>query len=159
MSLTKDLDEIKSMIKDLKKELRGLIEINQRLIHERLGVTAPPPPKEYGEDSVPVKMEITDAGPGFIKISGSQTYDFKSKIKEAAPTNIAKWDGPTKSWKMPGQYLDQLIKNLESVNLKKDKDFKVLVKNTFTKEEPKEESEEIDETETSNDADDMCKFR
>lgn len=48
----KDIDEVKTMIKDLRKDFRGLIEIQQRLIHERLGVSLPPPPKEYGSDGV-----------------------------------------------------------------------------------------------------------
>lgn len=40
------LIEIKSLIKDFKRNLKGLVEIQQRLVHERLGVPVPQAPKE-----------------------------------------------------------------------------------------------------------------
>ena len=93
-----DIDEVKSMIKDLKKELKGLIEIQQRLIHERLGVAAPPPPKEYGEEpSSKNKIEIVDSGKNRIRVSGN-TFTVKDTIKDSGE---CKWEGGTKLWSLP----------------------------------------------------------
>ena len=138
-----ELAEIKTMIKDFKKNLRGLVEIQQRLVHERLGVPVPVSPKEYGEESTskPVKINIISIDDNRIRISGN-TFDFKTPIKEAGQ---AKWEQGTKSWSLPADCLDQLIKNLEAVNLVKDTDFSVSVNNSGSKKkEKKEESDNED---------------
>jgi hypothetical protein len=123
--IKKEFDEVKTLIKDVKKEFKGLIEIQQRLIHERLGVAMPPAPKEYGEEigSKSNKIEITDFTEGRIKVSGN-TFDFKSAIKEAGQ---AKWENSSKSWSLPKDSLENLVKNLENLNLIADKDFVVNV--------------------------------
>ena len=127
------LVEIKTMIKELKKELRGLIEIQQRLIHERLGVTVPPSPKEYGEETSAKsnKIEITDFSEGRIKVSGN-TFDYKTAIKEAGQ---AKWENSSKSWSLPASSLNNLVKNLEGLNLVSGKDFVVNVTTVIEEEE------------------------
>jgi len=128
--IKKEFDEIKNMIKDLKKEFKSLIEIQQRLIHERLGVPVPAPPKEYGEESSSSsssksnKIEITNFGSDRIKVSGN-TFDYKTAIKEAG---TAKWENASKSWSLPIDALDKLVKNFEGINLVANKDFVVSVK-------------------------------
>jgi hypothetical protein len=131
--IKKEFDEVKAMIKELKKELRGLIEIQQRLIHERLGVAVPPPPKEYGEETTSKsnKIEITDFSEGRIKVSGN-TFDYKTAIKEAGQ---AKWENSSKSWSLPSSSLDALVKNLEGLNLVSGKDFVVNVTTVVNDEE------------------------
>jgi len=136
------LDEIKNellntqnMIKDLKKEFKGLIEIQQRLIHERLGVPIPASPKEYGEDTnLKNKIEISDFSDGRIKVSGN-TFDYKSAIKEAGQ---AKWEQTTKSWSLPIESLEKLVENFKDLKLVEAKDFVVNVKQTIKDENPTE---------------------
>ena len=121
--LKKELTEIKAMIKDFKKNLKGLVEIQQRLVHERLGVPVPASPKEYGEEQTAkvAKINIVSIDDDRIRVSGN-TFDFKTAIKEAGQ---AKWEQGTKSWSLPADCLDQLIKNLEAVNLVNGTDFSV----------------------------------
>jgi hypothetical protein len=120
------LAEIKSLVKDFKKNLKGLVEIQQRLVHERLSVPIPPSPKEYGEESShKPKITITSIDGDRIRIAGN-TFDFRTAIKNAG---TAKWEGGTKSWSLSSECLDQLIQNLEAVNLVRDTDFSVNVKN------------------------------
>jgi hypothetical protein len=129
------INENTQATKDLKQELRGLIEIQQRLIHERLGVPTPPPPVEYGEDK-PKKtniMKIADFNEGRIGISGGSTFDYKTVIKTAG---CNKWDPPSKTWTGPRSCLNKLIQDLESLDLKKDQDFLMDVKSEDTPEEP-----------------------
>jgi hypothetical protein len=135
--IKKEFDEVKQMIKDLKKELKGLIEIQQRLIHERLGVAVPPSPREFGEEagSSKNKIEISDFSEGRIKVSGN-TFDYKMAIKDAGP---AKWEQESKSWSLPLKSLDKLVKNLEGLNLVVNKDF--VIKVNQTKDVDSEESE------------------
>jgi hypothetical protein len=120
--LKKELAEIKTIVKGFKKELKGLVEIQQRLVHERLGVPVPLPPKEYGEESSSKsKINILPLGDDRIRISGN-TFDFKAAIKGAG---AAKWEQETKSWSLPSNCLDQLVKNFEDLNLVKGTDFSV----------------------------------
>jgi len=120
--LKKELIEVKTIVKGFKKELKGLVEIQQRLVHERLNVPVPPPPKEYGEETTSkAKINITAIDSDRIRVAGN-TFDFKAAIKEAG---AAKWEQGTKSWSLPSESLDQLIKNLEAVNLVRDTDFSV----------------------------------
>jgi hypothetical protein len=124
--LKNELTEVKTIVKGFKKELKGLVEIQQRLVHERLSAPLPPPPKEYGEEITTkgAKINITSIDGDRIRISGN-TFDFRTAIKNAG---IAKWEGGTKSWSLPSECLDQLIQNLEAVNLVRDTDFSVNVK-------------------------------
>jgi hypothetical protein len=141
--IRKDLAEIKTIVKSFKKELKGLVEIQQRLVHERLGVPVPPAPKEYGEEPAnKAKINIVSLGEDKIRVSGN-TFDFKSTIKEAG---ISKWEQATKSWSGPLECLDQLISALEAVNLVKDVDFIVDVKEGDNKGENKGESEKSEKS-------------
>ena len=137
--------ELKNLIKNVKKELRGLIEIQQRLIHERLGVTPPAPPKEYGEDpGKKVKnIEIINYTPGRIGVVGN-TYDYNSAIKSAASDNDerAKWDpAPSKVWHMSEKCLGSLIENLRALDLEEGTDFVVSAKPEEKPDEEKPEKE------------------
>lgn len=119
-----ELAEVKTIVKSFKTELKGLVEIQQRLVHERLGVSVPPPPKEYGEEptsKTAPKIHITSIDSDRIRIAGN-TFDFRTAIKDAG---TAKWEGGTKSWSLPSDCLDKLIKNLEDVNLVRGTDFSV----------------------------------
>ncbi len=131
-----DLNEIKTITKEFKKSLKGLVEIQQRLIHERLGVPVPAPPNEYGEETTAktAKINIISIADDRIRVSGN-TFDFKAAIKEAG---FAKWEQGTKSWALPSDCLNKLIKNLEAVNLVNGTDFSVNVEESTNK---KEESE------------------
>jgi len=125
--LLNELNELKTLVKSLQKEFKGLVEINQRLIHERLGVAPPPPPKEYGEESTSKSskaIEIQDFTKGRIKVSGN-TFKYKDSIKDAGG---CKWEGDIKSWSLPIDSLNKLIINLEDLELVNGKDFVVNVK-------------------------------
>jgi len=138
--IKESLAEIKTLIKDFKKDLKGLVEIQQRLIHERLGVTAPPPPKEYGEDTVVVskakgktglKMDIVNLDDNRIRVSG-KTYDYMLAIKDSGS---ASFDKESKSWTLPLGSLNKLILNFEAIGLSRDVDFSVNVTGTIPAEE------------------------
>ena len=125
-----ELEEIKKNQKNLKRELQGLIEIQQKLIHERLGSAIPSPPKEYGEEpgaksASSIGIDISSSGKDRINITGKRTFDIRDSIKEAGS---AKFDQATKTWSLPLNCLQKLITNLESLNLKKGVDFIVNVK-------------------------------
>jgi hypothetical protein len=122
--IKKELSEIKTLVKDFKKNLKGLVEIQQRLVHERLGAPVPIPPKEYGEEtnSKSAGIELSSTADDRIKISGKKSFDIKETIKESAPSK-AKFNASDKSWSIPAEYLDDLITNLEAINLIRDKDF------------------------------------
>lgn len=137
-----NINDLKTISKTFKKELKGLVEIQQKLIHERLGVEPPPPPKEYGEDSTnnttkTSKIDIVSIDADRIRISGN-TFDYKSCIKNAGN---AKWEQSTKSWSLPSNSLDQLISNFESMNLVKNVDFSVNVKGLNNKDKAEDEEE------------------
>ena len=125
-SVVKDLAEIKTLIKGFKKDLKGLIEIQQRLVHERLGAPVPLPPKEYGEEtsSKSIGIELSSTSDNRIKISGKKSYDVKDTVKKFTG---ARFSGEDKSWSIPSEHLDDLIKNMEALNLVRDKDFLVNV--------------------------------
>ncbi len=144
-----ELTEIKNSIKNIElrmqkmpteKNLRGLIEIQQRLVHERLGVAVPISPKEYGEESnskTTLKIDISNLGDDRIKVSG-KTFDYKDAIKEAGS---AKFDQVSKSWSLPLDSLNQLIKNFEAVNLVRDTDFSVNVDGENSEKQNEEEED------------------
>ncbi len=122
--------ELTTKILNIQKELKGLIEIQQRLIHERLKVPMPPPPTEYGEEKVAksagseCKIQIVSFGQDRIRISGN-TFDYRPLIKSCGP---AKWEGELKSWSLPVSSLKTIIEKFKEINLEMDKDFKVDVK-------------------------------
>jgi hypothetical protein len=130
--IKKDLAEIKQIVKTFKKELKGLVEIQQRLVHERLGVAVPISPKEYGEEpNSKTKIDISSLPDGRIKVSG-KTFDFKSAIKDSG---YAQFDLTSKAWTLPGNCLNKLILNFEAINLVKNVDFTVNIKENEEKED------------------------
>ncbi len=135
-----ELTTIKTMIKDFKKDLKGLVEIQQRLVHERIGAPVPLPPKEYGEESSSksIGIELSSTSDDRVKITGRKSFDVKETIKQSAPSK-AKFNAEDKSWSIPIEYLDTLIANLEALNLVKNEDFSVNVKENNSKKEEEEE--------------------
>lgn len=113
-------------ITNIQKEMKGLIEIQQRLIHERLRVPMPPPPNEYGEEK-PVKttnnnkIQISKFGENHIKLSGG-TYKYKNLIKSL---EFARWEDELKIWSLPLNHLSTLIETFKQANLEENKDFEV----------------------------------
>ena len=57
--LQKGQEELKTLVKNVKKEPKGLIEIQQRLVHERLAVPVPEPPVEYVGASGPTVRALS----------------------------------------------------------------------------------------------------
>lgn len=124
-------EDLKKDILDLKKEFRGLIEIQQRLIHEiRLNVQMPNPPLEYGNDnkkevvktSFDEKIKISNLGSDRIKIEG-KTFDYKHLIKSSG---YARWESELKVWSLPIESLDILVEKFKQVDFT-DKDIKIEV--------------------------------
>ncbi len=140
-------NELLVEINKIRKDLQGLIEIQQKLIHERLNVSVPPPPKEYGvekivnniENNINYKITISQFGSDRIKITGKGTFDHKNVIKESGQ---ARWEGELKFWSLPSSCTETLINKFKGVGLIIDKDICVNV--TRTVQEDTEES--VDET-------------
>lgn len=129
--------ELTSKISNIQKEFKSLVEIQQRLIHERLKVPMPPPPSDYCEEkpvksnSSDYKIQINSFGQDKIRISGN-TFDYRPLIKSCGP---AKWEGELKSWSLPLSSLKTVIEKFKEINLEVDKDIKVDVKNVESVEE------------------------
>lgn len=122
--------ELASKISNLQKEFKSLVEIQQRLIHERLKVPMPPPPTDYSEEKTvknnnDCKIQIVSFGQDRIRISGN-TFDYRPLIKSCGS---AKWEGELKSWSLPLSSLKTVIEKFKEINLEVDKDIKVDVKN------------------------------
>jgi hypothetical protein len=125
-------NELLAEINKIRKDLQGLIEIQQKLIHERLNVSVPPPPKEYGvekivsniENNINYKITISQFGLDRIKITGKGTFDHKNVIKESGP---ARWEGELKFWSLPSSCTKTLINKFKDVGLTVDKDICVNV--------------------------------
>jgi hypothetical protein len=115
-----ELVKLNKEIVSIRNELRGLIEIQQRLIHERLGVPPPPPPPPVGESPKKYnskKIYIKVLGEG-VSVSGN-TFNHKDIIKQ---WKNAKFQDD-KSWLLPSGYLEKLISAFEDNGLKEDIDF------------------------------------
>ncbi len=123
--IKKELVEIKTELKKLRNELKGLIEIQQQLVHERLGVPLPPPPsteESKGTSGGTFGLEISNFGDKRIKITGKNTFNVKDHIKEVGQASFEK---ETKSWSLPSDCLENLIKKFESIKLVRGVDFSV----------------------------------
>jgi hypothetical protein len=122
-----EVKELKKLLKELRKDFKGLVEIQQKLVHVQLGVAVPSSPVEYGEDSKSksnkCKIEITGTTGSTIKISGN-TFDIRDIIKESGKS---KWEQETKSWILPYDCLDIFTSKLEKKGLVKDTDFSVTI--------------------------------
>jgi len=120
------INSLSTKVSEIRQELKGLVEVQQRLIHVQLGAPIPPKPKEFGEEtsSSGAKIQISNNTDGkTIKITG-KTYDYMACIKECGN---AKFDKDTKSWNLPIDAVDTLVKKLKSMNLVEEKDFTVKV--------------------------------
>lgn len=112
------LDIIIKEIENIKNELKGLLEINQRLIHERLGVPPPPPPSNDNNNNKNIII-IKKHDLNKIIVSGN-TYNYKEDIKKSGNCNF---DKTTKSWILDHESINDLINNLENLGLEENKDF------------------------------------
>lgn len=132
----KDIEELKQIIKQMKNDLKGLVEIQQRLIHERLNVPCPPSPIEYvDEPRKKSTIEIKNHSDDKIIVSG-KTYDVKDAIKLCR----AKFDNDTKSWILNIDSLDVLTEKFKQLGLEEGKDFISEVK-VPKKKEPEEQED------------------
>lgn len=111
------LDDIQTELRNLKKELKGLVQINQVLIHERLNVPIPPPPKEYGEETVVNAKIIIKKSGERASISGKSSFEYKDLIKESA-NGTARFESSSKSWMIDPKYISILVQKLEAKGLK-----------------------------------------
>jgi hypothetical protein len=121
--------ELTLKISNIHKEFKSLVEIQQRLIHERLKVPMPPPPTDYSEEKIvknntDYKINITSFGQDKIRISGN-TFEYRPLIKSCG---YAKWEGELKSWSLPLSSLKTVIEKFKEINLEVDKDIKVDVR-------------------------------
>ncbi len=132
----KGFDELTKAVKDLKRELKGLIEIQQALVHKQL----PNPPKDYGEEAT--KLKIHHIPGNLIKVSGN-TFDYQAAIKSAGN---AKWEATTKSWNLSVDNLDNLVKKLVDLKLVEGKDFSIIGEKD-EKIKPKVQMKQIEEEE------------
>lgn len=124
---SEDIKEIKTMILSLKDELKGLIEIQQKLVHERLGAPIPPPPTNVSEKQNNKIITITK-DINSILVTGN-TYSYNSLIKECAKdrNTSAQWNASKKAWILNEDCLEDLVKKLENSGLNKETDFVVKV--------------------------------
>jgi hypothetical protein len=151
---------LKNEIKTLKKEFKGLVEIQQKLIHERLGAPIPAPPTNYGEEDKKQykSINIEYQADGTATITGKNTFNYKELIKESG-NGRAKFITETKGWNIPSSGVDSLIEKLNDLNLQKDKDYfiknkpesgakssaKTVKKSSKSSEESDEESDQDEE--------------
>lgn len=127
--LTNDLNELKCILNSLKDDmkevldkevqLKGLIEINQRLIHEQLGTKNPSEVianqknvvdennKKAERMNVRKNVLIESEKEGWLKLSGKGTFDAKAFIKQV---DGRKWDTKLNSWLIPTDGLTQLTR-------------------------------------------------
>ncbi len=121
-SIKEELKDIKKMIYGLKDELKGLIEIQQKLVHERLN--APIPAAPVTEKSSNKKQITISKDMNSIVLTGN-TFDYNSIIKETAKENntSARWESSKKAWILNEECLDDLIKKFENAGLDRDTDF------------------------------------
>jgi len=134
-------------IKTLRQEYKGLVEIQQCLIHEKLGAPTPAYPKEYGETSSgtttkSIGIELTSIADDRIKISGKKSFDVKEIVKQSGQSK-AKFDAADKSWSIPAKYLDDLLKNFQAANLVKDKDYSLKITSQKSN-QPDDDDDEAD---------------
>lgn len=111
----------------LDNDLKALISVQQRLIHERLGVPMPAEPTVGICTASATKtnnrtINIDLAENGKIRVSGKNTYDFKDAIKG---NRMGTFEAGTKTWLVPSSDLSGLISRLEGVGLTDGTDFVV----------------------------------
>lgn len=113
--LKKEIAELRELVqqcaKEVKNEVRGLIEIQQRIIHQTMGVPVPPKPQPLTEYGTKYGIEITKLGDDRVKISGKKTFEIREVIKSAGNGN-AKFDQDTKTWSIPLHCLGNLVDKL-----------------------------------------------
>lgn len=109
------LKDLVKEVKDLKKEYKCLIEVQQKLIHERLGVPVPTQPITYGETKKNPKIINITRDSNELVITGN-TFNHRSLIKDIAKGK-AQWNNDLKGWNIPGEYEDDLIKEFKKINI------------------------------------------
>ena len=137
ITLTKN--ELILEINKIRKELQGLVEIQQKLIHVNLNAPLPPLPKEYSSEK-PVEtgnFEINIAPFGDrIKVTGKGTFKYKDLIKEIGQV---KWEQDLKFWSLPLNLLAPLLKKFSDKGLIVGKDIGMTVPSTLKVEEDDDE--------------------
>lgn len=117
-------DKIDKLYDIIYQENKGLIEIQKRLIQERIGVstvvTAANIPTITTDKN---KINITKFGEDRIKVEGN-TYDRRDIIKSCGQ---AKWENGDKSWSLPLESLDILVEKLQEAGLEKGNEFVINV--------------------------------
>lgn len=118
-----EIKEMKTIILSLKDELKGLVEIQQRLIHERLGAPTPLPPAN-NTDRINNKIITISKDLNSILLTGN-TYAYNSIIKDAAKecNTTAQWNSSKKAWVLNEECLDNVIKKFIDSGLVRDTDF------------------------------------
>lgn len=119
MSIEQELKEIKNMLLSFKDELKGLIEIQQKLIHERLGAPVPTTVEKVNNKIITITKDLNT-----ILLTGN-TYAYNSIIKDSAKecnTN-AQWNSSKKAWILNEDCLDNLVKKFKDAGLVQDTDF------------------------------------
>jgi hypothetical protein len=109
------LKDLVKEVKDLKKEYKCLIEVQQKLIHERLGVPVPTQPITYGETKKNPKIINITRDSNELVITGN-TFNHRSLIKDIAKGK-AQWNNDLKGWNIPGEYEDDLIKEFKKMSV------------------------------------------
>jgi hypothetical protein len=123
--LRNDVAELKKIVLQMKDEFKGLVEIQQQLIHGRLGAPVPAPVSTVEKQSNKTITILQDLGK--LVVTGN-TYNYNSLIKESAKDNdmSAVWNGSKKAWELNERCLDTLVNKLEEAGLKKNSDFVVV---------------------------------
>ncbi len=136
--ITKSKNELLAEINKIRIEFQGLIAIQQNLIHTRLNVSVPPPPKEYGVEKTASSTEnnnykiiISQFGHDRIKITG-KTFEYKDIIKESGQ---ARWENDLKGWSLNSSCTETLINKFKGEGLVIGKDMCVNVTSSTVKDE------------------------
>lgn len=113
---------------DFNDKFKGLIEIQQRLIHERLGAPIPAPipaPTQVASASVTStndnskKISLCKYNDDKFYVKGN-TFEYNNLIKLVATENNekAKWEpAPSKFWILPNNCLNSLIEKFDELNV------------------------------------------
>lgn len=119
-----EIDNIKKLLEEIvdaqKNNIRGLVETNSTLIHERLKTPTPiiTTPDSMSQISQPSSknnnttiINITDANNGMVRVYGTNTFKYRDIIKKSGQGK-AVWVSSTKEWMIPKQYYEGLVDEL-----------------------------------------------
>lgn len=109
------------------QENKGLVEIQARLIHERLGVQVPVTINTHPTTPAPTVnkniIEVTNYGIDRVKLVGN-TFNKRDLIKSCGQ---AKWENNDKCWTLPLDLLEVIESKFVESGLQKDVDFVINV--------------------------------